>query len=564
MTTTGGVPNQHWRQLLARWRVPVWVLVIPVLLLAAWLGLHGLDRDLIWLDEFLTRKFTIGMTGEPQPFIMAVGNAVRDGVWPPLYLLLYYGWMLPTGWSLFVGRFLSLIFGLITVASMYRLGKTFHSPAAGVFAAFIAATSAFIGYYNHEMRGYSMYALAVTLTLWTYWRLVVARRSYRALPRPIRRQFQLGLLLLLYSHYVAAALFVVLGLYHLLFYPRDWSIRRVFNRGKARAASLFEGRSPNFRWILGRFFMIFLLYTPWVLVMLAGILYEAQPTSIRSIGIERVISSSFYGFTNGMPLLAVFVFGYLLLFLRRRVVFYLVFIGSITLGIAFLMDTKISYLLHIRHILFLPVIGTILLALVIADLWRRFAPAALVVLAVWAVPGIALSLNNEFMNSIPGQVKSIPVSLEHSFIELQQSCTAPDHALIISVDQPREFGEWAQIDSLQMSLPAYDFSAALLGYMIPMQENIYKYPIDDGTYAERFERIIGDAPTTWVLTLNERPMSAWTPQFESLMREKYAYCGVYGQRAETTIYAYHNSSTLTCGRVTVELPPCAVDLISGS
>ena len=154
--------------------------------------------------------------------------------WP----LLLFVWVRIAGWSELATRVLPLCAGLLAHAVVYRAGRDFFSPKAGLFAALLLAASMFPQTNMLHARAFPMAMLFGALCLWSYWQ--IALRPQRARLRP-----QAGLLLgavgLLYSHYFGALLLPALCMYHLLFVPKNrrwW--RPVILLGLAGLTTIFQ------------------------------------------------------------------------------------------------------------------------------------------------------------------------------------------------------------------------------------------------------------------------------------------------------------------------------------
>ena len=134
--------------------------------------------------------------------------------WP----LLLFVWVRLAGWSEIAARVLPLCAGLLAHAVVYRAGRDFFSPKAGLFAALLLAASMFPQTNMLHARAFPMTMLFGAMCFWSYWQ--IALRPQRAGLRP-----QGGLLLgaagLLYSQYFSALLLPALGLYHLFFVPKN-------------------------------------------------------------------------------------------------------------------------------------------------------------------------------------------------------------------------------------------------------------------------------------------------------------------------------------------------------
>ena len=152
--------------------------------------------------------------------------------WP----LLLSVWGRLAGWSEVAARALPLFGGLLALAWVYRAGKDLFSAQAGIFAALLLSASMFPQTNMLHARVFPLVMLFTTWSLWAYWRCTLH-------PRPPARWDQAGLLAsvtgLLYWQYFGALLLPVLGLFHLLFVPKNrrwW--RTVLVLGLAAVASL--------------------------------------------------------------------------------------------------------------------------------------------------------------------------------------------------------------------------------------------------------------------------------------------------------------------------------------
>ena len=134
--------------------------------------------------------------------------------WP----LLLSVWGQVVGWSEVAVRAFPLFSGCLALAWVYRTGRDLFAPHAGLFAALLLSASGFFLAYMIHARSFTLVSLFTTLCIWSYWRIVLH-------PRPPGRGAQAGLLLgsvgLLWSHYFCALFLPVLGLFHLLFVPRN-------------------------------------------------------------------------------------------------------------------------------------------------------------------------------------------------------------------------------------------------------------------------------------------------------------------------------------------------------
>ena len=155
--------------------------------------------------------------------VPAPGPLRMSGIKPPrgtrrVGAMLLSIWGRVAGWSEFAIRALSLFVGLLTLAWVYRTGRDFFTPAAGLIAALLLSASVFHLVYMTRNGSLCAVSLCVAICIWYYWRVAL----YSQQPG---RGAQAGLLLgsigLLYSHYLGALLLPVSAWFHLLFVPKN-------------------------------------------------------------------------------------------------------------------------------------------------------------------------------------------------------------------------------------------------------------------------------------------------------------------------------------------------------
>jgi hypothetical protein len=195
---------------------------VALLLLAAWLGVQGLDREALWYDEIWSVRVAGGANFGP---LTAQGILERVIFIDPTqglgYPLLLGGWGAVFGWSEFAIRLLAYFGGLLAIALTYRLGSDVGGRSVGLCAALFMSVSAFFIWYLHEGRTYSLVVALGALLLLSYQRLMFRSR---------RPDWRLGIALvsgaagLLYANYFAIVLLAAVGIYHLLTFrnTRRW------------------------------------------------------------------------------------------------------------------------------------------------------------------------------------------------------------------------------------------------------------------------------------------------------------------------------------------------------
>ncbi len=212
---------------------------VLILLLAFALRLYRLGFQSIWWDE--GHSITVARHS-----LAAIPTLPAMDVHPPFYFYLLHFWMDWAGGSEFALRFLSLLFGLLTVAILYRLGEEMADPAVGLLAAGIGALSPMYIAYSQEVR---MYAVVTCFSLLSNYAF------YRVLKDESRISSWLGYVffttLSLYIHYFVLFILVFQNVFWFTVTAlRAWGLGR-------RSPKPFKG--SFFKWVAGQLGVALLL-----------------------------------------------------------------------------------------------------------------------------------------------------------------------------------------------------------------------------------------------------------------------------------------------------------------
>ena len=187
--------------------------MLPVLLAGFALGAAQLNVDILWVDEMATVS-AIGAEDPPFTLTQIVQGplAASDTSHSPLYYVLLAGWAQLVGWSQVALRYLSLLFGVLSITFMYRFVAEACDRRTAWLAAALFASSAIISIYYHELRSYSLWILLSLAHGWQYWRLAVASKASAA------SWFMLAATTsaLLYTHPLSPFVLLGFGAHHLL------------------------------------------------------------------------------------------------------------------------------------------------------------------------------------------------------------------------------------------------------------------------------------------------------------------------------------------------------------
>jgi mannosyltransferase len=155
-----------------------WILIL-ILLTGFGLRLYRLADKEMWYDEafavvYAEKELASIVRGTVTP----VEGAAAD-IHPLLYYFFLHGW-LEVGQSPFVARFPSVVFGLLSLCLVYRIGRELFETRVGLLASVLTAVSPFHIWYSQEARMYSLLCLSSLLSIyffvkawqedrWSYW-----------------------------------------------------------------------------------------------------------------------------------------------------------------------------------------------------------------------------------------------------------------------------------------------------------------------------------------------------------------------------------------------------------
>lgn len=487
-SNTARIPAMH-QQNRHRW----WLWVVPFLLLVAWLTMLNINRDAVWIDEVITFE-RVGAPPYGPSSIPEVIDSATLGSWPPFYYIVYWTWGRVAGWSIFAGRYLSLLFGMVAVSLVYRLGHDLDGAGTGLFAAIVLSTTALFTYYLHEIRGYSLQVLLTVAMVWSYRRMM---HPTKRATRSLQITFGGAVVLLLYTHAVSVLLVCTLTLYHLVSrsrQTRQWNL-----------VLYFIG-------IAG------LLFVPWlVLPLISTAIYESSDP--RGMPAWKVLDTGLYAFGNGWPLLLIAFGVYAAFRVRGQAAGLIAALLGGTLGLALAVNVVVDYLFHIRHLLaFTPLIA-LLLALCLTDL-RNMNPALpLILLCLWIVPGVYHSRNNGFVTSLPGGSRVLPQPGFSATLDQLEALASPNDVVFFQVGLPqREVYTQVVLD--------YYLHASSLQFAQFDTVSVFEEKGNNIGYDEKISTFVAGALRIWLVTIpndySQAPVQKTIAEIETL---GYRYCG---------------------------------------
>jgi len=369
-----------------------WGWLVPLLLLAVFMVVPRLDWDGPWYDELFSMANAGGppeMGGISSVYTMVVEDDPRQALGYPYALAV---WGTVVGWTELSTRLFSLLSALLATALTYRFGREFFSPLVGMLSAIVLLFSTYFLHYSHEVRAFTFIAIFAIATVYFYAKLLSAEK----ITWSTAAGFVLSSAALLYAHYFAAMLAIGLGIYHLIFAPK------------------------NQRWlrISGLAFIAALLFLPQVQAFIVGI-ESYTPESVEETPLSALgaVESIFYYISNNAWILALVLFAAGIWSALKKPILRMVILTAIFGLAALLIANEILEILEparLRYAVYLwPLLALWLGAgmAFLLDLLRTRVQNSLVLAAIllllpglWLVNGVRAHYAPGFNESIEGDV----------------------------------------------------------------------------------------------------------------------------------------------------------------
>jgi len=189
------------------------LILAVILIFSAIVYIYHLDKESLSTDEYLS-LFSVQQS--PHDIFYKHKSVLNPNTIPPLYFLILHYWVKLFGTSDFVQRSLSVIFGILSIYSLYRLTRMLFDIRTGIFSALFGALS-----YNwfllfRQDRSYSLLILLSLLSFYAFFYLIKNKNS----KYPI---FYLTIIniLLAYTHYFSFLIIILEALFGIFEYRKD-------------------------------------------------------------------------------------------------------------------------------------------------------------------------------------------------------------------------------------------------------------------------------------------------------------------------------------------------------
>ena len=138
-----------------------WLLLGSILLMGIILRFYGLGEQNYWYDELITLRVAEGSY-----------SSIITGPRPPVYLALFKLWTSLFGTSEIATRFLSILFGTVSIVLVFAVGRLLFGNYVGMLSAFFMVVSKFQIYYAQEIRYYSLFEMMTLISFYLYLKLL--------------------------------------------------------------------------------------------------------------------------------------------------------------------------------------------------------------------------------------------------------------------------------------------------------------------------------------------------------------------------------------------------------
>ena len=184
--------------------------MLLLVLLAFALRLYRLDSQPLRGDESFTIQFSAHSL---RWLVPSIANVEPN---PPLYYFVLHYWMEVLGQSEFITRFLSLVFGVLAVPAIYRLGNALGRPKVGMLAAFLVAINPFQIWHAQDVRNYTIWPLlSIGGLIFLVYALRTGGKRYWA-------GYAAMTILSLYTHYYDLFMLLVQNVFVLILILTGW------------------------------------------------------------------------------------------------------------------------------------------------------------------------------------------------------------------------------------------------------------------------------------------------------------------------------------------------------
>ncbi len=499
------------------------VITLFCLLFVFAVGVTNLKVDPIENDEFrtlnhiepvwLTEARTIPET------IQSV--AILSPQHGPFYFVIMNAWHKLVGSDLFSLRLLSTFFGILSIATVYRLsmitGERQNAAAAALALSFLA----FYVFHFHYLRMYTLLTLACGWLLHSYWSASLAGSQSK---QSLISLFAVTALMP-YIHYFGSLVLLAIGAYHILFVRRDRRWWRVLA-------------------VMGLAGLLFLPWLPYVISGLAE--HQLDPTAIRLSAFEA-IRATLSVISNGILVLPLVIAGLAIVNLRRLnyAEKYLGFVAIMTLALLVLLNQIAPVFVEnrMRYVLVLTVPYCCIAVAALRHLpaWRQLR---LPIAIVWIVSFFYYLGSDDYLtftNIVQHETDKIP----HYQDFVYEASELPGHNELILSFHPN------MVLSSNKTLPYYRKVIPQWAYIVHITYDSQGDLIIQSGHARygSLEAIAANSTGIWVLHNPGQSDLMSMPVFRNWFLQRFKICKRFLER-DVSIIDYYVKLSIPCELIT--------------
>jgi len=264
-----------------RKRLHYLVILVLIVILGVALRVYDLGGKSLWTDEVASVRDSESTT------------SMIEGAQPPLYYFVLYLFRY-MGTNEVILRLPSVVFGILTIALLYKVGKVFFGAKEGLIGAFLLSISTLHVYYSQEARMYILLGFLSLLSLFFFYKSIKENKN------TFWFVFALSTILTLYTHYFGVFIIFVEIIFFILMLIRNGLLSK-----KMRASTRFGrfGKRTVLMFTLSTT-IIFAIYFPFFYSRfgIPSPLAEPQPSNSLPPPLELPFLVKLFGqLSNGSP-----------------------------------------------------------------------------------------------------------------------------------------------------------------------------------------------------------------------------------------------------------------------
>ena len=266
-------------------------IILSLSLLAAFaLRLYRLGVASLWYDETVSVILA-------QKDLLALTQHTAGDIHPPFYYYLLHFWGRLAGWSEFSVAFLSLFFGVVLIALVYRVARAWFDARVARVAALLVAVSPYNLWYSQETRMYTLGATLGLASVYFFVRVIGGQSAVNSRQSTVWRDviaYAIISALGLYTLYYFAFLIIFENLVALI-----WFIQRAKSRitNHELRSTICELRI----WVLSQLAAA-LLFAPWLAIAFRQAIDPPVPPWRSFIALPTMFIESFSALAFGQSL----------------------------------------------------------------------------------------------------------------------------------------------------------------------------------------------------------------------------------------------------------------------